>query len=75
MPQTARPSDIERVEINVTMFFCAFSQGFISWLLLDAFLIENDEAERKEALKAVLPVLESNSIILVKFICAVLIHF
>ena len=62
-----------RIEVNLTAFLCAFCQGFCSWLLLQDFLlidnkVENDGSEDKWEL-------EADSIIIVKFICAILFHF
>ena len=62
-----------RSEVNLTAIFCAFCQSFTSILLLQDFINQNTEEE--EAAGEVTPALEARTIILVKFICAVLFHF
>lgn len=103
MPEESRATSAIRFEVNVTALFCAFSQAFTSFLLLQDFYKRNDaldDAAAEAAVEAaeaelaisqtldasavdiaaltsdVIPaVLEDRSIILIKFICAVLFHF
>ena len=63
-----------RSEVNLTALFCAFCQGFTSILLLQDFISKNKEEEEEQAEDSE-PQLEARTIILVKFICAVLFHF
>ena len=37
----AHPNSMTRAEVSLTAVFCAFCQGFISWLLLNDFLDQN----------------------------------
>ena len=62
-----------RSEVNLTALFCAFCQSFTSILLLQDFIGQNLEEEEQQ--ENVVPELEQRTIILVKFICAVLFHF
>ena len=73
IPEESLPSALTIFEVNLTAFLCVFCQTFTSILLLQDFLSINESSE--EAKSDETPTLEKNSIIIVKFICAVLFHF
>lgn len=73
VPEECRPTKMSRSEVNLTALFCAFCQLFTSWLLLKEFISQNNDSE--EETEVSVPALEDKSIILIKFICAVLFHF
>ena len=65
-----------RYEINMLAIFCAFCQLFTSYLLLISFLNQTDEEAKIKALEKITKFeLEDNTVIVVKFICALLFHF
>ena len=99
VPEECRPSALQRIEVTVTGFLCAFCQLFVASLLLQEFVRDgihernsnflayirgqtdsepaektgesaDDGDEDSEPLK-----FEAKSIIIVKFIAAMLFHF
>ena len=72
VPAESRPTAMAHIEVTLTALLCAFCQGFCSWLLLEDFLKGEENKETKSFGE---DQLEPNSIIIVKFICAILFHF
>ena len=57
-----------RAEINLTALFCGFCQAFTSYLLFQDFNKQEDAIQESAGLS-------KRSIILIKFVCAMLFHF
>lgn len=51
MPEESRPTAATRFEVNMTALFCAFSQAFTSYLLLQDFFKRNDELDIAAAIE------------------------
>ena len=48
VPEECRPSSMQRAEVNLTAYFCAFCQIFTSLLLFQDFIKQNNESEEEE---------------------------
>ena len=75
IPAESRPTSSTRFEINMTALLCAFCQAFTSYLLLKEFFKREETAELDVLKSSPEPTLADPTIVLVKFICAVLFHF
>lgn len=45
LPEESRPTSAIRFEVNMTALFCAFSQAFTSYLILQDFYKRNDKLD------------------------------
>jgi hypothetical protein len=78
VPMACRPHKTSRSEVQLTALFCAFCQLLTSSLLFKEFVGKDEKiasAATPAIVKDVPPELADKTLIIVKFICAMLFHF